>query len=82
MGYYSCPHGSWTAKEQCPYCDARNESAELDRLRAEYARLRAAGIYAIAVLSKRDDEQSQIAADTLRAAIWPHEQAALRGEGE
>ena len=33
--YYSYQHGSWTTQEQCPYCNARNESAEIVRLRAE-----------------------------------------------
>ena len=33
--------------------------------------LRNAGTYAFAVLSKMDTKEAQIAADTLRAALWP-----------
>ena len=38
--YYSCQHGSCSTQEQCPYCNARNESAEIVRLRAENEALR------------------------------------------
>lgn len=44
---------------------------DIHRLHEENQRLKSAGIYAWAVLSKIDSENAQIAADTLDAAIWP-----------
>lgn len=43
---------------------------ELERIRNENEKLRNAATYAWAVLTKIDSENAQIAADTLRAAIW------------
>lgn len=43
---------------------------ELERIRNENEKLRSAATYAWAVLIKIDSENAQIAADTLKAAIW------------
>lgn len=43
---------------------------DIYRLHEENQRLKSAGIYAWAVLSKIDSENAQIAADTLKAALW------------
>lgn len=45
---------------------------ELNRLRDQNERLRNAATFAFAVLLKNQDEQSQIAAETLRSALWPN----------
>lgn len=43
---------------------------QLERLQEENEKLRNAGVYAWATLVKIDTEEAQIAADTLKAAIW------------
>lgn len=43
---------------------------DIHRLHEENQRLKSAGTYAWAVLSKIDTENAQIAADTLRSVIW------------
>lgn len=44
--------------------------SELERVREDNDKLRSAATYAWAVLSKMDSENAQIAADTLKFAIW------------
>lgn len=43
---------------------------DIHRLHAENQRLRNAGTYAFAVLTKMHNEDAEIAADTLKAALW------------
>ena len=44
--------------------------SELERVREDNDKLRNAATYAWAVLSKMHSEEAQIAADTLKSAIW------------